>query len=486
MVRTRSLVGAWILGAAALAGLLADCKPAPTYLTREALMDPKSCERCHAQHYADWSGSMHAYAADDPVFLAMNARGQRETGGQLGAFCVNCHAPMAVREKATTDGLNLASLPTKMKGVTCYFCHAIDALEGTHNGAVHVADDVVMRGPFSDPVANDAHPSRYSGLHDRNQLASAQVCGACHDVVNGHGASIERTLAEWQSTVFSQPTIGNTCGQCHMDQSTTEQVVAQFPGVSPRRYHGHSLAGVDTALVPFPGADAQKQRIQALLDSSLQSGLCVAKSGLGIDVIVDNVAAGHDIPSGAAQDRRLWPEVIAYSGGQVVYQSGVVPDDSAVTSSADPDLWLVRDCLVDDAQKPVSMFWEAFDHESSQLPGPVTLDPLDARFYQTHVYRSFPRTGGAAMPTPDRVTLRFRLRPMDFDLLDDLVASGDLDPSVRSRVPTFDIGETVEWTSADTQVTYVREGVPYVCVTKTNLNLVADKYPAAESAHCGP
>ena len=31
------------------------------------------------------------------VFLAMNERGQRETGGQLGPFCVNCHAPLAVR-----------------------------------------------------------------------------------------------------------------------------------------------------------------------------------------------------------------------------------------------------------------------------------------------------------------------------------------------------------------------------------------------------
>jgi hypothetical protein len=42
---------------------------------------------------------MHAYAAEDPVFLAMNARGQRETQGALGAFCVNCHAPLAVQRR---------------------------------------------------------------------------------------------------------------------------------------------------------------------------------------------------------------------------------------------------------------------------------------------------------------------------------------------------------------------------------------------------
>jgi transposase len=37
----------------------------------------------------------------------MLARGQRETDGALGTLCVGCHAPMAVREGATADGLDL-------------------------------------------------------------------------------------------------------------------------------------------------------------------------------------------------------------------------------------------------------------------------------------------------------------------------------------------------------------------------------------------
>src|SRR5678816_89258 len=60
------------------------------------LQDPETCNECHPKHVTQWSGSMHAYASDDPVFVAMNKRGQRETGGQLGTFCVKCHAPMAV------------------------------------------------------------------------------------------------------------------------------------------------------------------------------------------------------------------------------------------------------------------------------------------------------------------------------------------------------------------------------------------------------
>src|SRR5262245_27439779 len=65
-------------------------------LDREALLDPEACQGCHPAAYQEWSGSMHAYASEDPVFRAMNQRAQRETGNELGDFCVKCHAPMAV------------------------------------------------------------------------------------------------------------------------------------------------------------------------------------------------------------------------------------------------------------------------------------------------------------------------------------------------------------------------------------------------------
>src|SRR6202042_840323 len=118
----------------------------PTYYARETLLDPTTCKQCHADDYADWSASMHAYASDDPVFRAMNARGQRETNGSLGKFCVNCHAPMAVHEGATTDGLNLDTVPTQLHGVTCFFCHTVSAVQGTHNNPLVLANDVTMRG----------------------------------------------------------------------------------------------------------------------------------------------------------------------------------------------------------------------------------------------------------------------------------------------------------------------------------------------------
>src|SRR5262249_20370362 len=102
-------------------------------LTRDELRDPVTCSGCHPNHFREWSSSMHAYSAKDPVFIAMNQRGQRETGGALGDFCVRCHAPMAVFDKLSKDGLNLDRLPDKERGVSCYFCHDIAGVEGDHN-----------------------------------------------------------------------------------------------------------------------------------------------------------------------------------------------------------------------------------------------------------------------------------------------------------------------------------------------------------------
>ena len=50
--------------------------PMTAYMDREQLMDPEECRSCHPVAYQEWSGSMHAYAAEDPVFRAMNQRAQ--------------------------------------------------------------------------------------------------------------------------------------------------------------------------------------------------------------------------------------------------------------------------------------------------------------------------------------------------------------------------------------------------------------------------
>jgi hypothetical protein len=216
-----------------------------------------------------------------------------------------------------------------------------------------------------------------------------------------------------------------------------------------------------------------------------------AEGAAQIQVVLDNVAAGHHWPSGAAQDRRAWIEVTAYSGDDVLYQSGAVPDGTAVTDLADPDLWLIRDCLFDESGAEAHMFWEAQEYESNLLAAQVTFDPSDPRYYQSHVFRNYPQSG--LLPTyPDRVTLRVFIQAVGLDVFDDLVASGDLVDSARYRVDELraslaplQVGEELTWTRADAGETYVENGLPVACISRTNLLANVDKVPAVMHQRCG-
>jgi hypothetical protein len=424
-------------------------------LTRQQLLDPTNCGACHIQHFTDWTTSMHAYASDDPVFRAMNARGQRETAGQLGTFCVNCHAPMAVHEGATADGLNLDSVPASLHGVTCFFCHSVDEVDGGHDDPLLLATDLKMRAEITDPISNTAHASTYSGLLDREQIGSAPACGACHDIVNGHGTTLERTFLEWQGSVFSQATGGESCSECHMAQSPFTTPIAQFPGAPPRFFHAHNWPGVDVAL-PSPGAGPPSLDAglgaanQSLLDDTLQAALCFEPATTSIKVILDNTGAGHSWPSGAVQDRRAWVEVVAWLDGGVVYESGVVPDGGSVTALNDPDLWLMRDCIFDDAGTQVDMFWQAASFEGNELPALVTFDQSNPAFFATHLIENYPGSGGPLGFNPDRITARVLIQPIGTDVLQDLVDSGDLDAGYLDDMPVFTVGRTasLEWTPA--------------------------------------
>jgi hypothetical protein len=427
--------------ALALAGLLAllGCDGDDKDLDREALMNPQSCQSCHAQHYREWSGSMHAYAADDPVFLAMNARGQRETGGALGDFCVRCHAPMAVLTGATTDGLNLASLPQHLKGVTCYFCHTVDSVDGAHNNPLRLADDDVMRAAIADPVESSAHHSGYSALLDRDSPASAAMCGSCHDIVTPKGVHLERTFSEWQNTQFGNGAVPLlSCSNCHMPGY--QAPAADAPGVKVREVHHHSWPAVDVALTPFAEMEAQLALVEDELDSALVAQLCVSPplASTDIEVVLENAFAGHSFPSGAAQDRRAWVELLAYVGDSVIFESGVALEGEPVAELDDPALWLLRDRIFDEQGDEVHMFWEAASYQSELLPQATA---PGAPHTVSRVYSVELGSG-----TPDRVTLRVLLRPMGLEVLQSLVASGDLES--MPAIPTFVLVDTIEWTLA--------------------------------------
>ncbi len=388
---------------------------------------------------------MHAYAADDPVFVALETLGQEDTGGALGTFCMSCHAPTAVSTGAAGTAAELADLGREYRGVTCYGCHQIDAVEGDSNGALHYAADGVFRGPIADFVATPAHGQRYDERHDGATLSSSAACGACHDVKLANGAHLERTFAEWKDSLFGQPGPGAlSCGACHMPSA--EGRAAAVPDAPVRRVHDHSMPGIDVALTDWPETEAQRAGIDRDLRAAVLTGLCVTpgEAGLSIDVTLDNVLVGHAWPSGVTHARRAWVEVIAWQGAEQVYQSGQFADGEPVSREQDPDLWLLGTELHDADGNPVHEPWRAAEVAGELLPFAVTADPSDPRYFHA-VTRSYAVAG-----TADRVTLRLFIQPVGLDILDWLIADGRLDPAVRERMPTLEVTQGAkEWRLAD-------------------------------------
>lgn len=420
--------------------LLCACSSSPTPLTTAQLMDPQACVSCHPTHVAAWSGSMHAYASDDPVFTAMNARFQREVGASGDpTFCVKCHAPLALQAGATTDGTNMASVDAKLHGITCFFCHTAASIQDTHDNGIVSSGDGIMRGPISDPAGGASHESQYSAMHDLNDPTSSSLCGSCHDVRNGHGVDVERTFQEWQGSLYAQniPSVAETCSACHMTSSVG--VAATTNGAPQRRVHDHSLAAFDVALGSFSSTDAdQRNLVQQTLDASIIAKLCVAQpSGSpNVSVTLDNAFVGHEFPSGAAHDRRVWVELHAFANGTDVLSSGV--------DVSDPSAWVLRDQLTDAAQQPVLFLWEAFATSRATLPPAVTNVATDPKFVHS-VTRTF-----LPPPETDRVTMVVHATPIGVDVLNALVTSGDLDASLLAKMPTFDLqGTAHEWDKAN-------------------------------------
>jgi hypothetical protein len=434
---------------------------APGTLTRAQLLDPETCKGCHPDHYREWSSSMHAYAAQDPVFLAMNKRGQRETHGELGDFCIKCHAPMAVIDKSTRDGLDLERLPDKNRGVSCYFCHNVTGIDGDHNAMLHLANDTTMRGPIRDPLQPRVHQVEYSEIFEDTSPKSTAMCGGCHDLVTQTGVHLERTLQEYRSGIFSRSATGappafDSCVGCHMPPGQGLAAVAP-KGVGVRKVHEHLWPGID---VPLTASSSHRDALRSAVEDC-QLGLA-GVSSFTLEVTPPDLftfqietLAGHNEPSGAAQDRRMWLEFLAYDkSGRLLEQvsSGNIADREIEDRPEDDPkhdahLLMLRDRIYDGQGKPVHMFWQAAmsvahpdGYESNVIPVPAT-SYIDGTHVVLKQYRASGPDG-----LPARVTARLRMRPIGLDVLQDLVDSGDLDAAIAAQMPTLTFGAQIEWT----------------------------------------
>ena len=240
-----------------------------------------NCSFCHgdfepsgllpeAEPFRNWSGSMMAHSARDPMSWAAITVANQDAGSG-GDLCIRCHSPAGWLggRSVPTDGSALAIFSTDFEGVTCHVCHrlvnpvyeagqspaddlailddlAVQGLLPTQPGnAQYVIDpDDRRRGPYDLGKNFFFHDWRQSPFHKTSQL-----CADCHDVSNPaytrqpNGSyllnamdtphptgdkfdmfPLERTYSEWSNSAYAAAPGVETDGRfgCPPDEQTLD------------------------------------------------------------------------------------------------------------------------------------------------------------------------------------------------------------------------------------------------------------------------
>jgi DNA-binding beta-propeller fold protein YncE len=282
----------------------ADASVSPQYSTQA---DAAWCGTCHKEQYDAWRKSAHSHAAEDP-FVSFSANLEQSRGGDTSIrHCFGCHDPNGLR-------LGNPSL-TKGQGVTCTSCHDVRSL--------------IQAGGNADVRSK---PRDWS--QDHKEAASAQLpllrtpefCAGCHQsFVPGNGLLFIDTLSEWKASPY--PSKGIVCQTCHLPKLDDGA-------------HDHSFPGGNVTLATIFSDDAMRTALETNLKSA--AGITAKKDASGVvTVTVQASGVGHLLPTGVADVRELWIEVVGLDGsGAALARVGAPASDTGLIDDSGPRLGL--------------------------------------------------------------------------------------------------------------------------------------------------
>jgi len=382
-------------------------------------------------------------------------------------------------------------------GVGCIACHRLLPNFAGSESALTL-DDVACNGfsepcrggPYNDYPTPELAAPPHAWKHAPFQ-SSSEACGSCHDVstpitdsgplrtliVAGSDTGLpfpaERTYSEWKASAFATvlfadgledggagvPGVklarGETCQGCHMPQaqgpfeSPEEPKVCSFGPPRPGNVRTHEFAG-GNSWVPailkgeYPALDratefdatlAAAQRM--LTQHSARVSASAVRNGntLAARVKVTNLA-GHKLPTGYAEGRRMWLAIEVRDGADAllwsngawnaatgdlavdaqtrVYETRQGQWDAASGSCRTADgkgrqhfHFILNDCIAKDNRIPPLGFTGGGDPRLQPV-GASYADNVDTVDY------AIPLPAGAAGPLQVKATLRFQVASRDY------------------------------------------------------------------------
>ena len=175
---------------------------------------------------------------------------------------------------------------------------------------------------------------------------------------------------------------------------------------------------------------------RSLTDLKVEEGASLPGEPFTFTVYLETAAA-HNMPSGAASDRRMWLEVVAYdaAGDELLRTDEIADGELEIKPERDPNFCVFRDRILDASGEETHMFWEAAARDEEQSAAlPPQID-VTVRHYAECKYT----TTRVALEPAARIDIHVRMRPMGMDVLQDLIGSGHLDEQYARATPTFTV-----------------------------------------------
>ena len=343
-----------------------------------------ACAKCHngirdqastdVSVQLDWSSTMMAQSATDPLFVATLAKEIARFPNrklEIEQHCSRCHAPMAALEAdaahepiaLTGAGFLNASHrlhPQALEGVGCTLCHKIagSSVLGTasgFSGNFSLDNTGLLYGGWPNADTSPMFAATgYSPVYGPHTQRSS-FCATCHELTtpvrdaDGNPSldpfPAQTVFTEWQNSTLGQ-TGGKSCQQCHMPDANGVIASSNQPErlVARDGFSRHLFVGGNAFMLDMLGANRQElgisannfaqtsARARALLATSATidiSGLKWNGTRLEFSVGLFN-KTGHKFPTGYPSRRAFVHVTVADNAGHIVFESGKTNADGSI------------------------------------------------------------------------------------------------------------------------------------------------------------
>lgn len=326
------------------------------------------CAECHKKEYKEWASSIHSVTGPDLIYesaILQNEFGS-ENGGSLATekirWCDGCHEPLGILAGEGTPLAAVGPNEALEEGATCILCHtSVEARPLAGNAGLTLNINEIKR--YLDPAlimaAPEQHAKSMQAKRHNPLIGKSEMCGACHTEIRPERVSgdfplhFQETFDEWRLSEYADR--GIECQNCHMDADPAKYVNALKRGELPKRKISHRFVGNNYLLTDSdlpqnaflalrggwaPGTnvfisgkewldDLKKQQgliidlLRSAADMKVKAKLSDAEDEVDLAVSITNSGAGHNLPTGALDQRYMWIEVkLTSSEGTDLYHSG--------------------------------------------------------------------------------------------------------------------------------------------------------------------